>query len=102
MNSGDQMYINQPPKEGRGAMIGSIIVILILIAGAIYYFSATASNTVAPAPVTPVVEQAPTPVPQEPSDTTTSQLQQQGSSDNIADIEADATATNLSGLDQDL
>lgn len=95
------MYVNQPPKEGRGAMIGSIIVILILIAGAIYYFSSTATTST-PTPVTPTVEEITTPAPVTPSDETTSQLQQQGSSDNIADIEADAAATDLSGLDQNL
>lgn len=101
MNPGEQMYVNHPPKDGRGAMVGSIIVILVLIGGAIYYFSSVKTD----ATPAPAVEETVTPeqtAPAAPTDETTSQLQQQSNSDSIADIEADAQATDLTTLDQNL
>lgn len=48
MNSGEINALTPAPTESKGSLVGSIIVILILIIGAIYLFSRPAAAPVAP------------------------------------------------------
>ncbi|TSC67402.1 MAG: hypothetical protein G01um101472_423 [Parcubacteria group bacterium Gr01-1014_72] len=74
-------------KSSAGPVIGSIIVIVILIVGAIYFWGAKLSR-----------EEA---VPAGEADQTTAALRAQGSSDEVGAIESDLDATELEGLDAD-
>lgn len=53
MNSGEINSLTPPPAESKGSLVGSVIVILILVAGAIYLFSRPATAPVAPPNIAP-------------------------------------------------
>jgi uncharacterized membrane protein len=86
-----------PQKEGgKGALIGSIIVILLLIvAGAYVWMSRPASE-----PVLNEMEDA-SQIENSP-DEMLGDLQIQGTSDEVTAIEADVNATNLEDVDVEL
>lgn len=72
-----------PEKKSVGALIGSIIVILVILAGGIYMFlqRERASDTV------------------QNEDPEAQTLRTQGTSDDPADIEADLRATDFGSID---
>lgn len=78
--------LNQKPEGSRGSLIGSIIVVLILIIGAIYLYASRG-----PAPV----------VPEEGTATTTEQTNAQ-QADDVDSLEADAQSMDLNSLEVDL
>ncbi len=84
-----------PENESKGSLIGSIIVVILLIAGAAYLFVNRDSMTTTPAPT------ATTTTTEVVGDETTTELESTSQSDEIADIEADAAATNFDNLDQE-
>lgn len=73
-------------KGGIGPVLGIIVIIILLALGGLYYF-------------TTGVEQIPTYEVDSNTDETVMELQEQSSSDAIADIEADVEATDLSEID---
>ena len=74
-------------KEGGfGSMAAIIVIILLLIAGGVYYFTVG-------------VDKVETPANGESVNDDVAALNEQGTSDELADIEADLNATDLSGLD---
>jgi hypothetical protein len=50
MNSGEINALTPAPTESKGSLVGSIIVILILVIGAIYLFSRPAAAPINPTP----------------------------------------------------
>jgi hypothetical protein len=82
--------LNQKPEGSRGSLIGSIIVVLILIVGAIYLYASRGPATPAqPGGETPGGTVTTEPVAVEPAD-------------DVASLQADAQAIDLSGLDADV
>ena len=78
-------------SSGSGSLIGSIIVVIILIVGAIYLFSQKASAPLTPeGDGAPVVSAPVTPAPEPVVDEQT------------LDSEAAGTAADVAGLDADL
>lgn len=83
-----------PENESKGSLIGSIIVVILLIAGAAYLFvNRDSMTTTSPTATTTTTEVV--------GDETTTELESTSQSDEIADIEADAAATNFDNLDQE-
>lgn len=83
-----QVSMPEEPKKqngGIGATIGIVIIIILLALGGVYYF-------------TTGVEQIPT-YEQQEQDAAVEALENQGTSSNLADIEADVNATDLSETD---
>lgn len=72
-------------KGGLGPIIGIIVIIILLALGGLYYFTKGIDQI--PNYETPEADQA------------MMQLQEQSDSDTLADIEADAEATDLSEID---
>lgn len=104
--------VGQPAPENKsvGALIGSIIIVIILIIGGLYLWS----TKVAPLTEPPMMEQS-MPVMdgtaqemtvQEQAlnqpDPVTSQMAVVSASDDTTSIDADLKATNLNGLDSEL
>lgn len=83
-----------PEKSTSGPLIGIAIIIIVLIAGGIYFWS-TAVDRGGEA-------ELPTIQSEEAVDEIVSQLNTQGTSDEIADIEADLDTTELDNLDSEL
>lgn len=71
-----------PEKKSVGALIGSIIVILIILAGGIYMFLERERSSPVPA-----------------DDPEAQALRTQGNSDELAEIEADVRATDFGSID---
>lgn len=78
---------SQKTENGVGALIGSVIIILIIIAGAFYLFSTIKEkrNGI-----------------QNTSNPTTEEIQTQNTSDEVTNIEADLEATDIDSLDAEL
>lgn len=78
-------------KKSTGAIISIIVIVLILAAGAYYFLKQVplTDNVI----LTPAETQA---------DASISALSTQGTSTDLADIQKDLDATNLSGLDAGL
>ncbi len=87
-----------PKKEGGVSGVIAIIVIVVLLAlGGIYYLM-TAGDSMLPVNETmPTLQDV-----QNSNDPDVQATMQQGSSDALADIEADLGATDLSGLDTEI
>jgi hypothetical protein len=92
-----------------GALIGSIIIVIILIIGGYYLWSTKV------APVTEPTMMEGTPVPGSGAnemtaeeqalsqpDAVLNQMAAVGSTDEVSDIEADLSATNMEGIDSEL
>lgn len=81
----------EPKESALGSIVGVAIIIIILIAGGIYFWSTT------------VVQEESTVVKSTiEADKIVNQLGTQGTSDEIADIEADLNTTDLDNLDSEL
>lgn len=72
-------------KGGVGPVLGIIVIIILLALGGLYYFTTEINNI--PSYEVPA------------NDESVQVLQEQSSSDVIADIEADVNATDLSEID---
>ncbi|KKQ57684.1 MAG: hypothetical protein US77_C0018G0007 [Microgenomates group bacterium GW2011_GWC1_38_14] len=81
------------PQEEKsvGALIGSIIVVAVIVIGGIYFWMTRSGET--PSTETSPLGQT------VPPDQETAALLNQGTSDEISDIEKDLNATNLNNLD---
>ena len=84
--------------KSSGALIGTIIVIVVLVVGGFYLWNTK---------VQPMIEQKNTPpiesvASDETSKTTIEQLSSQATSDETSSIQSDLSATDMSGLDKDL
>jgi len=84
-----------PEKSTSGPLIGVAIIIIVLIAGGIYFWS-TAVNQDEDGDQLPTIQSG------EETDAIVSRLESQGTSDEIADIEADLNTTELDNLDSEL
>lgn len=98
----DQMQQNptgtptQAPQEEKsmGALIGSVIVIAVIVIGGIYFWMTRSGESTAPATTeTPSLGQTVAP------DQETAALLNQGTSNEVSDIEKDLNATNFDNLD---
>jgi len=69
-------------KKSVGPIIGIIIIVIVLIAGALYFWGATLNKSEA---LPPITEPAPL-----------------SNSDSLENINADLSATAINGLDDDL
>jgi hypothetical protein len=92
----DQNQMNNmmeaPKKEGSsGAIIGSIIIILVIVLGGFYVLKqGSGLNDMTADEIRNAEDQA------------TIQLQNQGTSDEVSDIEVDLNGTKLNNLDSEL
>ncbi len=87
-------------KEGTlGPIVGSVIVIIVLILGGIFFWTERAEKVTNTQNETSS-EEAGSPVPT--SDSTVTELETQSEGDEIADIQADIANTNLDNLDEEL
>jgi len=80
-------------KSSMSAIISIIVIVLVLAGGAFYFFKQV--------PVPEVMSDLNAPAALQ-ADTTLTGLGTQGTSTDLADIEADLNATNLSGVDAGL
>lgn len=76
-----------PEKKSTGPTIGLIIVVLVIILGGLYFWS---KQTKENSDTNMMAEQE------------AMMIKEQGSSDEVGDIEADLNATNLDNLDAEL
>lgn len=101
--------MGQPAPENKsvGALIGSIIIVIILIIGGFYLWSTKVTPVVEP----PMMEQGMPAMnngmtPQEQAlnqpDPVVSQMAAVGTSDEVSVIDTDLKTTNLDGLDSEL
>jgi len=81
-------------KKHVGPMIGIVIIVAVIILGGLYFLEQRAVDTTESGMTAQEVMQVP--------DETLNALETQGVSDEVADIEADLTDTDLSGLDAEL
>lgn len=91
MNIGAQMPPMPEEKKPVGAIISIIVIVLILAFGAYYFMKQVPAGTTDS--LTPAETQA---------DQAISALSTQGTSTELADIQKDLDATNLTGLDAGL
>lgn len=84
-----------PEKSTSGPLIGVAIIIIVLVAGGIYFWSTTVERDNEEYEFTTVQLK-------EDTDTIVNKLSTQGTSDEIADIEADLDTTELDNLDSEL
>lgn len=85
-------------KKSTGPMVGIIIVVIVLLAGAAFAFRSSKESI--KEEVSPSTNGGQVVTEEKVSvDSTVSELSIQGSSSDISEIEADMKATNLSGLD---
>jgi len=82
---------NEPEKSTSGPLIGVAIIIIVLIAGGIYFWSTTVDR-----------DELPTSQSVTETDAVVNRLNSQGTSDEIVDIEADLNTTELDSLDSDI
>lgn len=81
-------------EKSMGALVGSIIVIAVIVIGGVYFWMTRSGESTTPTPIeTPPLGQTVTP------DQETAALLNQGTSNEIPDIEKDLNATNLNNLD---
>ena len=84
------------PEEGEkkpmGPIVGVIIIVIVLVFGGIYFWGAKISKESAITAEEITAQEDPALI----------KLQEQSTSDEIADIEADLDATDLEGLDAEL
>ncbi len=84
---------NDEHKSSTGPIIGSIIVVLIVVLGGLYLYGQQLGQNEAVVP------------PQETSttnETSLASIEQQGSSDDLGEINADLNSTDLDNLDSDM
>ncbi|MEK7652547.1 MAG: hypothetical protein AAB334_01200 [Patescibacteria group bacterium] len=87
--------IEAPQTKSTGAIIGSIIIILVLIIGGLYFWGKQIVEKETQASITPEQILSET-------DTALDSLKTQGSSNKVSDIEMDLNATGLNNLDKEL
>lgn len=86
-------------KGGAGALVGSVIIIVIIILGGLYFFknSKSINQNTNDASITQEQLQL-----ESSTNMYTQSQSNQGTSDEIKDIEADLNATDIDSLDQGL
>ena len=77
-------------KKSMGPVVGIIIIIILIVLGGWYYWSTQIQGEMTPEEIIAG------------EDVALLDLQEQGTSDEVADIEADLDATDLEGLDAEL
>lgn len=80
-------------QQGAGPLIGIIIIVLILVLGGIYYAGKTEAPEAEGPSAADILDE---------SDPLSEELQDVGTSDEIADIESDLLDTNLQNIDAEL
>jgi uncharacterized protein HemX len=92
-NSEPEVRPNLQPKEGgAGPIIGSIVIIVLIVLGGIYYWNTLSEDRGANQDGAQTQEEM-------DAQTSTSTLSE---SDEITDIETDLNTTEIDGLDQEL
>lgn len=90
---GSQMPVSpQPPKSGVGPIAGAIIVILLLVAGGLYYWGAKLNEDIQRNSIPYIPDDSSF---QEESATTGNTLPPQSDSDDVSSIESDFNAMNF-------
>ena len=82
----------QSKKTPTSSVIGVFVIVLVLALGAYYFLSKLPTNK----------ESSPIPRPEVATDVVVSALSLQGTSTELADIQNDLNATNLSEIDAEL
>ena len=86
---------NAPQQSSSGPLVGVAIIIIVLIVGGIYFWSTAVDRD-------KETRQLPTIQSGGETDAIVNQLNTQGISDEVADIEADLNLTDLENLDSEL
>ena len=86
------------PKSSIGPVAGAIIVILLLIAGGLYFWGAQLNNQPQPAPYIPSNDTSAPQTDTTPTNDPSAGLPPQSSSDDVSSIQADANAMNTDQL----
>lgn len=94
--SGNQFPPPEPPKSGAGPIAGTVIIIVLLVAGGLYFWGAKLNQEMNEVPYIPddSATQEGQPVGELQSDTSAG-LPPQGSSDDASSIESDFNAMNM-------
>ncbi|MEK7509546.1 MAG: hypothetical protein AAB605_02425 [Patescibacteria group bacterium] len=102
--SGNQFPPPEPPRSSMGPIAGTVIVIILLIAGGLYFWGAKINNQmnndVPYIPNDNSMMQDEQPVGELQSDTSAG-LPPQSSSDDVSSIEADLNAMDMSSLESE-
>ena len=85
---------DEPEKSSSGPIAGIAIIVILLIAGGVYFWSSVLNKE--------ETEQLPMIQSGGEVDAIVNQLNLQGTSDEVADIEADLNTTDLGSLDSEL
>ncbi len=91
----DTTQNNTSGKGTLGPIVGTIIIVILLIIGGIYFLN-TAFNKNKEADKLPTIQSG------GETDAVVNQLETQGTSDKVTDIEADLNTTDLKSLDSGL
>ena len=86
---------NASKKNPSGPIVGTIIIVILLIVGGIYFWNTAVNKS-------KEVEKLPTIQSGGETGAVVNQLESQGTSDKITDIETDLKSTNLKNLDSGL
>ncbi len=84
---------NSPEQGSTGPIVGVAIIVILLIAGGIYFWNTTTKNSTEQLQVIQSNEEA---------DTIVNQLETQATSDEISSIEEDLGLTDFENLDSEL
>ena len=80
MDQANQMPMQETPQKSVGPLVGIIIIVIVLVIGALYFWGTKINNEAAPeTPMAPLSE-----------------------SDELNDIGADLSATVINSIDQDI
>ena len=96
--SGSQMPPPQPEKHSIGPIAGAIIVILLLIAGGLYFWGAQLNQQTDTPPYIPSDDTSMQDANTTVTSDTSAGLPPQSSSDDVSSIEADANAMDMNQL----
>ncbi len=82
MDQANQMPLRETPRNSSGPLIGIVIIVIVLVIGALYFWGASLNKKTTPSPETIDVPLS--------------------VSDELGDISADLDATVISGIDADI
>lgn len=100
ISGGSQMPVSpEPRKSNVGPIAGTIIVILLLVAGGLYYWGAKLNQDIQNNTIPFIPDSAATPQEAIPAGESDDVFMPQSSSDDVSSIESDFNAMNMNEFD---